>query len=95
MTAPWKLALKASTRVRGSPPLRMTSDKALSEDFFEVGVLPYYLHLLDPVAGVEHFRVETQTARQIMHQLRARLPGFLVPQLVQEEPGEDYKLSIL
>lgn len=61
---------------------------ALSERLFEAGVLPYYLHMLDPVAGAAHFQVDDARARQIMDELRTRLPGYLVPRLVREEPGE-------
>jgi len=34
---------------------------ALSERLFSCGTLPYYLHLLDPVAGAAHFDVDEQT----------------------------------
>jgi EF-P beta-lysylation protein EpmB len=60
----------------------------LSERLFQVHVLPYYLHMLDPVAGAAHFRVDDDHARAIMVELRRRLPGYLVPRLVREEPGE-------
>ena len=61
---------------------------ALSERLFACGVLPYYLHLLDPVAGAAHFDVDTRTALELVAALRARLPGYLVPRLVRETPGE-------
>jgi EF-P beta-lysylation protein EpmB len=60
----------------------------LSERLFETGVLPYYLHMLDPVAGAAHFRVDEARAQAIMKELRQRLPGYLVPRLVREEEGE-------
>ncbi|MEE4249589.1 MAG: EF-P beta-lysylation protein EpmB [Alcanivoracaceae bacterium] len=60
---------------------------ALSERLFEVGVLPYYLHQLDRVAGAAHFAVSDQRAAQLLARLHARLPGYLVPKLVREEPG--------
>jgi EF-P beta-lysylation protein EpmB len=59
----------------------------LSETLFEAGVLPYYLHLLDPVAGAAHFAVSLAEARAIMDRLRAEMPGYLVPKLVRELPG--------
>ena len=34
---------------------------------FSLGVLPYYLHLLDPVRGTAHFRVEAAQAVAIVH----------------------------
>ena len=60
----------------------------LSERLFECGVLPYYLHLLDAVAGAAHFDVDPAAGGRLVAQLRARLPGYLVPRLVRETPGE-------
>jgi len=59
----------------------------LSRALFDVGVTPYYLHMLDPVAGSAHFTVPRTRARALMRQLRAELPGYLVPRLVREDPG--------
>ncbi|UZJ43196.1 EF-P beta-lysylation protein EpmB [Marinimicrobium sp. C6131] len=67
---------------------------ALSERLFEWGVLPYYLHLLDPVAGAHHFDVPEHEALVLMDRLRARLPGYLVPRLVREIAGEPNKTPI-
>lgn len=60
---------------------------ALSERLFAAGVLPYYLHLLDPVRGAAHFRVGERRARRIMGAVAAALPGYLVPRLARERPG--------
>lgn len=67
----------------------------LSERLFASGTLPYYLHLLDPVAGAAHFAVDENAAIDLMKDLRARLPGYLVPRLVREVPGELSKTPIL
>jgi len=67
---------------------------SLSERLFEIGVLPYYLHQLDPVAGAAHFHVEPARARQLHTGLRDRLPGYLVPRLVSETPGAAAKLPL-
>ncbi len=67
---------------------------ALSERLFEHGVLPYYLHLLDRVAGAAHFEVEEAQARQLVADMRRRLPGYLVPRLVREIPGQASKTPI-
>lgn len=67
---------------------------ALSERLFAAGVLPYYLHQLDKVAGASHFAVSDDRARQIERQLRGLLPGFLVPKLVREIAGEASKTPI-
>jgi EF-P beta-lysylation protein EpmB len=60
---------------------------SLSERLFAIGVLPYYLHQLDPVQGAAHFRVGDRRARRIVAEVAARLPGYLVPRLVRERAG--------
>lgn len=67
----------------------------LMERGFLAGVLPYYLHLLDRVAGSKRFEVDERIARELLHGLRIRLPGYLVPRLVREQPGEPFKLPVL
>jgi L-lysine 2,3-aminomutase len=79
--------------------LRGVNDSAevlalLSERLFASGVLPYYLHLLDPVAGAAHFGVGEQTGLQLIGAVRHRLPGYLVPRLVREIPGELSKTPV-
>lgn len=66
----------------------------LSEKLFAAGILPYYLHLLDRVRGAAHFEVPESRARELMREVRARLPGYLVPQLVREIAGEPSKTPI-
>lgn len=61
---------------------------------FAAGVLPYYLHLADPVDGAAHFDVDEARAREIETELRAMLPGYLVPRLVREVPGRDSKTPL-
>ncbi len=60
---------------------------ALSEALFDAGILPYYLHLLDKVKGAAHFDLELKKALAMHAEIKTRLPGFLVPRLVREEPG--------
>lgn len=67
---------------------------ALSETLFAAGVLPYYLHLLDPVQGAAHFDIDEATGSSLVEDMRHRLPGFLVPQLVRELPGRPHKTPI-
>ncbi len=67
---------------------------ALSKRLFQIGVLPYYLHQLDPVAGAHHFHVSVAQGLALMAQLRARLPGYLVPRYAQEIPGEQAKMTL-
>jgi EF-P beta-lysylation protein EpmB len=66
----------------------------LSIRLFECGVLPYYLHLLDRVAGAAHFEVDQDRALEIMSSLRAGLPGYLVPRLVREIDGAPSKVVV-
>ncbi len=68
--------------------------EALSRQLFQLGVLPYYLHLPDPVSGTAHFHVDTERARRIMAELGARLPGYLVPRLAREESGRPSKTQL-
>lgn len=63
----------------------------LWETVFEAGVLPYYLHLLDPVKGAAHFNVPEVEARRLLAALQARLPGYLVPRLAREDSAATAK----
>jgi EF-P beta-lysylation protein EpmB len=67
---------------------------ALSEALFAQGVLPYYLHQLDPVAGAAHFSVDEARGRGLIEGLRRRLPGYLVPRYVVEIAGEPSKTPV-
>ena len=67
---------------------------ALSEQLFANRILPYYLHLLDKVAGAAHFDIPPARAQQLILALRRTLPGYLVPTLVQEQAGKPYKQPI-
>lgn len=67
----------------------------LSEKLYETGVLPYYLHLLDPVQGAAHFYVKEADARVFLDEMTNSLPGYLVPKLVKEISGEQAKTRIL
>ncbi|WJW76245.1 EF-P beta-lysylation protein EpmB [Thiohalobacter sp. IOR34] len=69
----------------------LEAQTALAEALFAAGVLPYYLHQLDPVQGAAHFAVADNAARQLHEALRARLPGYLLPRLVREHPGHPAK----
>ncbi|MAO61915.1 MAG: EF-P beta-lysylation protein EpmB [Halomonas sp.] len=67
---------------------------ALSERLFEAGVLPYYLHVLDPVQGAAHFDVPDSEAQALIQALLEHLPGFLMPRLVREVPGKMSKTPL-
>jgi L-lysine 2,3-aminomutase len=67
----------------------------LSRRLFAAGVLPYYLHQLDRVAGAAHFEVSDAQALLLHAQLIGTLPGYLVPRLVREIPGADGKSPVV
>ena len=69
----------------------LPSLRHLSETLGDHGVMPYYLHLLDRVAGAGHFEVSQARGRSLIRQLRAQLPGYLVPRLAREVAGEQSK----
>ena len=88
-----------STVLNQSVLLRGINDRCndlvdLSEALFDAGVLPYYLHLLDPVAGAGHFDLPLARARELVADVAERLPGYLVPRLVREEPGAPAKTMV-
>lgn len=94
-----RLKAAGATLLNQSVLLRGVNDSiealaALSERLFEAGVLPYYLHVLDPVAGAAHFDVPDGQARELVAGLREVLPGFLMPRLVREIPGEGSKTPL-
>jgi EF-P beta-lysylation protein EpmB len=94
-----RLRESGATLLNQSVLLRGVNDDAgvlctLSEVLLAAGVVPYYLHLLDRVAGAAHFEVEEQSAISIWEQMTRRLPGYLVPRLVREEPGAASKSVI-
>jgi L-lysine 2,3-aminomutase len=87
------------TLLNQSVLLRRVNDSAktlieLSHKLHDSGVMPYYLHLLDKTRGAMHFEVDQSTAVQIIAEMRASLPGFLVPRLVREQAGENSKTAI-
>ncbi|MEE4360285.1 MAG: EF-P beta-lysylation protein EpmB [Pseudomonadales bacterium] len=67
---------------------------ALCRDAFDAGILPYYLHLPDRVAGTAHFDVPEPRARALYDALTARLSGYLVPRMVREVPGAPGKRPV-
>ncbi len=94
-----ELADAGATLLNQSVLLRGVNDSveslcALSETLLDNGVLPYYLHLLDPARGTAHFHVADSRAKRLHEALRERLPGYLVPRLVREVRGQPYKVAL-
>ncbi|WP_254262348.1 EF-P beta-lysylation protein EpmB [Marinobacterium weihaiense] len=69
--------------------------KTLSESLFSDGILPYYLFVLDAVAGAAHFDISDDDARRLVGELQTVLPGYLVPRLAREIPGKPSKTLLL
>ncbi|HFB65783.1 MAG TPA: EF-P beta-lysylation protein EpmB [Aeromonadales bacterium] len=93
--------LKSSnlTLLNQSVLLKDINDKSevlveLSESLFKAGILPYYLHQLDAVAGAAHFNVTDSKARKLLKIMLEKLPGFLVPKLVREVSGFSSKIPL-
>ena len=91
-----QLKLSGVTLLNQSVLLRQVNDSAaalehLSRQLFQAGILPYYLHLMDPVQGAGHFDVPESEGIDLIHQLRQRVPGYLVPRLSREVPFEAAK----
>ena len=63
----------------------------LSRSLGDLGVMPYYLHLLDRVEGAGHFEVSEHEGRELIDTLRRELPGYLVPRLARESAGAPSK----
>lgn len=72
----------------------VTTLTRLSHDLFGIGVLPYYLHILDKVQGAAHFDLPIEQAVALYWQLLEKLSGYLVPKLVQELPNKPYKTPV-
>jgi EF-P beta-lysylation protein EpmB len=66
----------------------------LFERLVDLRVTPYYLHQLDRIAGAAHFEVPEARGRELVAELRARLPGYAVPQYVREARGAAFKMPL-
>ncbi len=66
----------------------------LSHALFAAGTLPYYLFLLDRVAGAGHFEVSSEDAKRVYTRLSASVSGYLLPRLMVEIPGQVAKTPV-
>jgi EF-P beta-lysylation protein EpmB len=64
---------------------------SLSESLINQGILPYYLHQLDPVQGAGHFALPESRGEELIRYIQKNLSGFGVPRLAREEPGQPSK----
>ena len=67
----------------------------LSKTLVDLGVMPYYLHLLDRTRGTHAFDVQEAEGKRLIGELRARLPGYAVPRLAREIAGATSKQVVL
>ncbi len=93
------LAGQAYTLLNQSVLLKGVNDSAqtldeLSNKLFASNIIPYYLHQMDKVQGAAHFDLSAQESCRIYKQLRSRLPGYLVPALVEEVAGQPSKTPV-
>jgi len=68
---------------------------ALSEKLFQYQVMPYYLHLLDPIEGAAHLEVSKEMALKLLKDITSHIPGYLVPKLSKEEPHKSSKTILI
>jgi EF-P beta-lysylation protein EpmB len=66
----------------------------LCETLIDARVTPYYLHLLDSVAGAGHFFVDFKKGRELILGMGSLLPGYALPLLVVDIPGENSKTPL-
>ncbi len=66
----------------------------LSFRLFDSSITPYYLHRLDKVQGSQHFALSEAESCQIYRDLKHRLPGYLLPRMVDEIAGKLSKSTV-
>lgn len=69
--------------------------RELCETLVDHGILPYYLHQLDRVAGASHFEVPESKGLELIEGLTKTLSGYAVPKYVKEIGGEASKTLIV
>jgi len=93
------LAGQAYTLLNQSVLLKGVNDSAqtlekLSNKLFTSNIIPYYLHRLDKVQGAAHFDLSAQESSRVYKKLRSRLPGYLLPALVEDVAGQPSKTPV-
>lgn len=67
----------------------------LSASLLECGVRPYYLHQVDLVPGVDHFRVPIGEGLKIMEAMFGRISGLGIPRYTLDLPGGKGKVPLM
>jgi lysine 2,3-aminomutase len=68
--------------------------RELSWRLIEAGIQPYYLHHLDCVQGLSHFRVSIDEGMYLIRQLQGTLPGYAIPKYMLDIPGGHGKVPL-
>jgi len=73
----------------------LDSLKSLCLTLIASGIIPYYLHQLDPVIGASRFFVSQKEGETLIKELRKHVPGYAIPEYVKEIPGMPSKTPLL
>lgn len=57
-------------------------------------IRPYYVFTCDPIAGIDHFRVSDEKAREIERRCAESIGGLALPRFVKDVPGARRKMPI-
>lgn len=57
-------------------------------------IRPYYVFTCDPVAGIDHFRVPVEKAREIERRCAEAIGGLALPRFVSDIPGAKRKVPV-
>ncbi len=68
--------------------------KELSMKLIEFGIVPYYLHQLDPIAGGSHFHASREKGIALLEQFKREMPGYCHFRYVEELPGKAHKTEV-
>ncbi|QJC31623.1 hypothetical protein GJT88_00930 [Enterobacteriaceae endosymbiont of Donacia tomentosa] len=66
----------------------------LNNNLFNIGIIPYNIHLLDKIEGGNIF-ISQKKAKKIMQVIILKLSGFLVLKLVKDIHGKKHQKFII
>jgi EF-P beta-lysylation protein EpmB len=64
----------------------------LSNKLWEIGILPYYLNMLDKVSQSEDYFVSDKNVFEIYKKMQKNLSGYLLPRLVRDDGASEKTL---
>ena len=71
-----------------------TKLRNLLDAFVERGIVAYYLHYPDLAKGTSHFRISLEKAMGMVTNLRGKIPGYAIPELIIDIPGVKVKFLL-